>query len=260
MQIESKTGIKTKTAGGTEVMLFPTSTEYLGTFTAEVRFALDFQGQEIKGHFTRNSWMPIKDKNFDAVVAHCTTYKVASKRQNRITLSLSKDDFESAMSQAEAMVAEKIAQQDDDNAKIQSGETLMEVSFYDGEILSGYCVSGTVAQLLTDIGLAKPVEGWGHLVDQKLVDALGTSFRYPDAVAFAQPAIEAAKQKDLNAQTERQHRLDAAIAEAKKTGKPALVTTHTEGCDGSVDECSLDIVATMVNPDGSTFSTRTHTH
>lgn len=50
------------------------------------------------------------------------------------------------------------------------------------------------------------------------------------------------------------------IAQARETGKPVELARWTEGCDGSVDECSTDIVYRLAQPDGTIMIERIHTH
>jgi hypothetical protein len=52
----------------------------------------------------------------------------------------------------------------------------------------------------------------------------------------------------------------AKIALARETGKAVELERWTEECDGSVDECSTDIVYRMAQPDGTIATRRTHTH
>lgn len=61
-------------------------------------------------------------------------------------------------------------------------------------------------------------------------------------------------------EAEKQAKVETAFAEAKTTGKPVAVKSWTDECDGSVDDCSIDIVTKYAMPDGTTKITRTHTY
>lgn len=51
-----------------------------------------------------------------------------------------------------------------------------------------------------------------------------------------------------------------ALAGAIQSGKPVELARWTEDCDGSVEECSTDILYRYAMPDGSIEVRRTHTH
>ncbi len=70
------------------------------------------------------------------------------------------------------------------------------------------------------------------------------------AVDAASAAKKAAREADRAAK----------IAQARATGKPVSVESWTEDCDGSVDECSTDIIERLAHPDGTIATRRIHTH
>jgi hypothetical protein len=72
-------------------------------------------------------------------------------------------------------------------------------------------------------------------------------------------AAEEQARKDAEV-AEAQAKVEAAFGEAKTTGKPVELKRWTEECDGSVDDCSIDIVTKYAMPDGTTKITRTHTY
>ena len=61
-------------------------------------------------------------------------------------------------------------------------------------------------------------------------------------------------------EVEKQAKVEQALAEAKATGKPVEIARWTEPCDGTVRECSLDIVTRWAMPDGTIKVRRTHTY
>ena len=139
-------------------------------------------------------------------------------------------------------------------ASVTSGATPIVVSYHDGEYLSGFSVYRPGADLLRGIGLAKHVGGWGYLVDADAVKALGKSFSYPDAVKFAQPALDAKAEKARCAQ----NALDAKFAEAKASGQPVLITSWMEDCNSPKEDCSFDSMAKYAMLDGTTKTSRSH--
>jgi hypothetical protein len=153
-----------------------------------------------------------------------------------------------------AKAAEKVAREEEVRA-IRAGEKAIAVHYHDGEYLSGYEVYGPAAQLLEEIGLAKYVTDWGYHVPDKTVQTLGETFTYPAAVEYMRPAQEATAAK----KTEALAKIAAAYAEAKATGKPAVLATWMEDCDGSVPDCSTDAVTKWAMPNGTTKITRIHT-
>lgn len=54
--------------------------------------------------------------------------------------------------------------------------------------------------------------------------------------------------------------LEVKFAEAKAKGKPVEIERYIVDCDGSVDECSTDIIYRYAMPDGSIEVSRIHTH
>jgi len=140
---------------------------------------------------------------------------------------------------------------------IKTGEIPIKLRFYDGEYLSGYSVASPelAADLLTRLDLAEYVSGWGVLVKDELVDALGTKFTYPQAAKFAKPIRE---EKDRK-RREREAAKAAKFAQAKETGEPVILYRWTEPCNDPDEECSIDTLIEYAMPDGSTKVERHHT-
>jgi len=138
---------------------------------------------------------------------------------------------------------------------LKSGAQPLDMRYYDGEYLSGYCAYGESADMLLALGLAKMVDGWGCLVDHKLIDALGDTITYPQAVEYAQPAIDAKSAAKAAKDAER-----AAIFEAAaKTGIKQLLRQWSEECNDPREDCSMDMVYEYAMPDGTTRRERIHT-
>lgn len=155
---------------------------------------------------------------------------------------------------AAADKAEETADQDAVDA-IREGRAAVEIEWRDGEILSGHTAYGPAAELLTELGVAHWVAGWGCLVDGDLVAALGTEFSYSQAVEFARPAIEAKQAEAAEAKAELAAKIDAA----KSTGKPVALRTWTQ--TRSVDGGEYLFACTeFVRGDGTTFTKSTNTY
>lgn len=64
----------------------------------------------------------------------------------------------------------------------------------------------------------------------------------------------------LEKKKKEQERLQQLIAEARRTGELQLVSEFPDVCDGSADECSVDIVRKFVDGEGNLTYERIHTH
>ncbi len=137
-------------------------------------------------------------------------------------------------------------------AAIKSGEQKIRV--YSRE--DGYAVYGVAAKLMEEIGFGKAVAGWGTKIPSKAVEVLGEEFTYTEALAYVRPQIEATEKADI----ERQAEIAEAFAKAQQSNQPVELSRDTEPCDGSVEECSLDLVVTYAMPDGKIQTRRTHTY
>jgi hypothetical protein len=156
----------------------------------------------------------------------------------------------------------KAAEEKASHERIENGTDPIKVTYHyhDGEYLTGYAVSGYAAELLEKLGLAKDVRGWGTHVKNEVIDALGESFTYPAAVAFAKPGLDEEKAKLDAKNAERQAKRRAAFEQAKLTGRPVEIRRWSATCDGSVEECDIDILSETAQPDGTTKISRSHTH
>jgi hypothetical protein len=132
----------------------------------------------------------------------------------------------------------------------------IELHFQEGEYLSGHTLfESEKIELLEKIGLGRYVEGWGFRVNRDVVDALGTSFGYQNAVEFARPMLDAKKR----AKQAEADRLSKAFGQAKETGEKVQIN-HYMSQDCNDPECGLDSVTVYAMPDGSTMEYRSHTY
>jgi hypothetical protein len=64
--------------------------------------------------------------------------------------------------------------------------------------------------------------------------------------------------KIAKTEDEETEKKDKAFAEAARTGEPVVINSWMEDCDGSVEECSTDMVTLCAMPDGTTKTSRSH--
>lgn len=138
---------------------------------------------------------------------------------------------------------------------IRAGEIKIAPSWTSGEYLSGWQVYGEIAEALEEIGVAKYISGWGSIIDQKIIDALGKEFTYSQAVEYSRPARDAAQAKQKAKDEARQ----AKFTEAKTTGKKVVLRSWSEDCNDPREQCSTDDVTEYAMPDGTTKIERQHT-
>lgn len=150
-------------------------------------------------------------------------YKVIDKKITENLLGKGKGDTIYIAHPSAEQVYNEIEKRKEEERKkkemaIKTGEIPIKLRFYDGEYLSGYSVvSPELAEdLLIRLDLAEYVNGWGVLIKNELVDALGTEFTYPQAAKFAKPIREEKRQK----KREKEAAKAAKFAQAKETGKP----------------------------------------
>lgn len=102
----------------------------------------------------------------------------------------------------------------------------------------------------------------GRLTDNEIIAGLSASVL--DAATeegFREGLAQARGEKAAKdaAKAGRATRFQDAQAEAKRTGRPVELRRYMANCDGSVTDCSTDLVIEMVHPDGTIREERTHT-
>ena len=149
----------------------------------------------------------------------------------------------------------KEAEKEAARQRILSSEDKIELFFYEGEILSGYIPKGEASALLIKLGVAKDIEGWGTIVDSKLVRELGTEFTYQQVLEYIRPAQEEIEKEAEEKKAAKQ----AKFEEAKTTGEAVELDRYLMPCNDPREECSTDIVIIYAMPDGTTKTVRNHT-
>lgn len=66
--------------------------------------------------------------------------------------------------------------------------------------------------------------------------------------------------KEEEREKEEKERTERILAEAKATNQKVKIREYTEDCDGSVEECSTDIIIEYATPDGKIEVERIHTY
>lgn len=189
------------------------------------------------------------DKQFQTVIAEIEKFGKANVIAELQKIK-ARNEEKRAARQTEIEVAETAKR-----AAIISGEEKIELSYSDGEYLSGYAVCGQSQKLLEELGLCKYVADWGYHADHKLIMALGNNFTYAQAVEFAKPALDEKAAKKATKEAD----VAAKFAEAKETGEPVLLQSWTEDCNDPHEECSTDTIMTFAMPDGTRKTQRHHT-
>jgi len=161
-------------------------------------------------------------------------------------------ELERQAAEAAARAAEERARFEAEVAALRTGRAKIVVQWQEGAILSGWTVYGAARQVLEEARIGRDVYGWGYLVPDELVEALGQEFTLTDAVAWA----EARRRPQVNLDDIRREKL----AEAARTGQPVEVRRWTEPCNDGRRECSLDIVVELALPEGTTRVERHHTY
>ena len=142
---------------------------------------------------------------------------------------------------------------------IKNNEKAFDLRYYDGEYLSGYAVYGEEAEILIELGLAKDISGWGCIVDNELIEALGTEFNYSQVVEYVTPKKEVKEVEQRIEQQKETERIENIITTAKATGERQVLKQYTVDCNDPHEECNTDIVTVWVMPDGGQTKTRQHT-
>ena len=141
----------------------------------------------------------------------------------------------------------------------------------DGEYLSGWMPSGSkpAIEWLEKLGLCHYVSGWGmhferDAASETLVPGItianGGSFTVKAADDFARPGINKRFETEYQTKIARLDKRAQAFAESISTGKPVILRSWSEECDGSVDECDVDNLYEYAMPNGTTKIERNHSY
>lgn len=167
-------------------------------------------------------------------------------------------DFEDVKREYEEMrnklISEKKSKKDAEVNAIKSGEKKIQVTYRDGEYMDGYVTGRIEEELLEELGLAKYVDGWGTVVDFKLIQALGKEFTYQQVLEYLKPIREQRERVKAEKEAKRKAKFD----EAKRTSKPVILYQYTVDCNDKNEDCSFDTIIVYAMPDGSQQEKRFH--
>ena len=135
-------------------------------------------------------------------------------------------------------------------AEYMNGKEI-EMVYEEGEYLSGHrIVDGIAGEMLTELGFAHYVSGWGYLAHSEIKNI--------EALTIAKATAET---KEEEKEISEEEKLREKFEQAKVLGHKVEVYRMTTDCDGSVgDECSTDIVVGYVDGAGRWTSERIHTY
>lgn len=130
----------------------------------------------------------------------------------------------------------------------------VELRYHDGEYLSGYqAVDPAAEEVLLELGLAERVNYWGVLVKDNFADNPVITDKEKEAKQEKEEKKE--KEKEMQEQ-----KIAAAQETAKVLGHKVEIYRMTADCDGSVAECSTDIVIGYIDGRGNRTTERIHTY
>lgn len=181
--------------------------------------------------------------------------RVRTEEQKNALIN-AKDEIVAELVRRNEEKAKKIAEEEAEYQRLLSSQQMIRVRWQTGDPLSAYVPAGEGdRRALEHFGLTQSIGGWGTKVEGALVDALGTEFLASAVEEYLRPAREAREQEERLAAGEEA----AKFEQAKKTGSPVLLERWTEPCNDPREECSMDVLRTYANPDGTTTTKRSHT-
>lgn len=118
-------------------------------------------------------------------------------------------------------------------------------------------ITSTVAQAFL---ASRPRQNDGWLPGTESVVILITDQEW-DALQSGESArLEAIRAERVAAEAAEAARIETARQQAEQTGEPVEIGRVMDECDGTVADCSFDLVRRMIRGDGSRFTIRTHCH
>lgn len=136
----------------------------------------------------------------------------------------------------------------------RNGEITAKVYTEDAENYTYYTINSDMAEILSAMGLVRYNHN-GIEVPRKVVEALGMEFTYNQVQEY----LKKQEEKKAECESKEQARVQAALEEAKQTGREVVIRQMYTDCDGSVEECNTDIVTEYAMPDGTIKVKRVHT-
>ena len=119
-------------------------------------------------------------------------------------------------------------------------------------------IKNIMEQSCTDYGMAGAA--WEITQEQEAQIIAEQSPAQAKTGEIAKAEAEAKTHVKATKEAEKQAEKEARFSEAKSTGKPVVLRKEIANCDGSVIECSTDVLVWYAMPNGSTKMERIHTH
>lgn len=111
-------------------------------------------------------------------------------------------------------------------------------------------------EMAEELKIGKQVGYWGVVVDKKVIDVLGTEFTVEEVKAYLAPERE----KERKEKKIKKEQLNNLQEQAKVLGHEVEIESYPVECDGSVEECDLDIITRYIDGKGNITTSRMHTH
>lgn len=254
--------IQSQTETGIVVELQPKGFAYCGMPVAEVEISFDHplhgRCRVIAKHFaTIGKQRGAVGYGFLGCNGERGSAFRSEKYLSNLAVTVPESDFAAALAVASAQAAtavqvaeaeaasEAAEQAATARAECPDGFAPCRQKWSNGDLCAALYVTGDGIEVI-DSDLLENHGGF-YWIAAALVEAARVKSADETAKAEAQKASRAAT-------------LQAATSKAGETGKDVEVERWTEDCDGSVDECSTDIVTRSIRPDGSAIVRRIHTH
>jgi len=204
--------------GSSTVVKFKVNTEQLGEYDKLlIRYKI---GNEINKHsedgfFKANNILPERN-----AISLLSSVVVEGRKCNGFVIP--ENNMRELVILRKNLIAKTREAEEEEKRKIRIGEKKIKITYHDGEYLSGYCVFGYEAILLTDLRLAKEISGWGTKVKNEVAEKLGNEFTYPEAEKLAKSLPELNKLR----MDEQEKELQKRQAREKKVKRKAELMSN----------------------------------
>lgn len=118
-------------------------------------------------------------------------------------------------------------------------------------------IAAPVAQAFL-AGRPRQNDGWLNGVESVVI--LISESEWNALLSGEAARIEAVRAERADREAAEAARIEAARQQAEETGEPVEVDRFMDECDGSVSDCSFDLMRRMIRSDGARFVIRTHCH
>lgn len=138
-------------------------------------------------------------------------------------------------------------------------DKIVQIYWRDGEYLDGYTVDDPL-NILEKLHVCNYVSGWGMYLEPFVTEKLGEKFTYGQVEELVRPKLLEKSRIEYEKKLQKENEKKEKFEQAKRENKPIILYEYTTDCDGSTEECSVDIVRVLAMPDGTTKKSRSHTY